>query len=60
MLIHKASVRLGIHCTSFNFPTFGFKEVHPVSYPMGRRGSFPKGKSGRNVKLSTHLHQSQI
>jgi len=27
-----------------------------ASYPMGNRGSFPGGKSGRTVKLTTHLH----
>jgi hypothetical protein len=30
--------------------------AHPASYPMGTRGSFPGGKSGRYVKLTTHLH----
>jgi hypothetical protein len=30
--------------------------VHTASYPMGTSGSFPGGKSGRGVKLTTHLH----
>jgi len=30
--------------------------AHPASYTMGNRGSFPEGKSGRGVKLTTHLH----
>jgi hypothetical protein len=30
--------------------------AHPASYPMGTRGSFPGGKRGRGVKLTTHLH----
>jgi hypothetical protein len=30
--------------------------AHPASYPMGTRGSFPLGKSGQGVKLTTHLH----
>jgi hypothetical protein len=30
--------------------------AHPASYPMGTRGSFPGGKSGQGVKLTTHLH----
>jgi hypothetical protein len=30
--------------------------VHPASYPMGTRDSFPRGLSGRSVKLTTHLH----
>jgi hypothetical protein len=30
--------------------------AHPASYPMGTRVSFPGGKSGRGVKLTTHLH----
>jgi hypothetical protein len=29
--------------------------AHPASYPMGTRDSFPRGKSGRGVKLTTHL-----
>jgi hypothetical protein len=29
---------------------------HSASYPMGTRGSFPWGWSGRSVKLTTHLH----
>jgi hypothetical protein len=28
--------------------------VHPASYPMGTGGAFPGGKSGRDVKLTTH------
>jgi hypothetical protein len=28
----------------------------PVSYPMGTRGSFLRGKVTRGVKLATHLH----
>jgi hypothetical protein len=34
----------------------GGSGAHPASYPMGTRGSFPRGKSGRGVKLTTHLH----
>jgi hypothetical protein len=30
--------------------------VHPASYPMGTRGSFPGGKVARSMKLTTHLH----
>jgi hypothetical protein len=30
-------------------------EVHPTSYPMGTGDSFPSGKSGRGIKLTTHL-----
>jgi hypothetical protein len=29
--------------------------VHTTSYPMGTAGPFP-GQSGRDVKLTTHLH----
>jgi hypothetical protein len=29
--------------------------AHTASYPMGTGGSFPKGKSGRGLKLTTHL-----
>jgi hypothetical protein len=29
--------------------------AHPTSYPMGTRGSFPGGKSGWGVKLTTQL-----
>jgi len=28
----------------------------PASYPMGTRCSFPGGKGGLDVKLTTHLH----
>jgi hypothetical protein len=32
-------------------------EIHPASYPIGISGDdFPRGKSGRGVKLITHLH----
>jgi hypothetical protein len=30
--------------------------AHPASYPMGTRGLFPWGYSGRGVKMATHLH----
>jgi hypothetical protein len=30
--------------------------VHLTSYPMGSRCSFPGGKSGRGMKLTTHFH----
>jgi hypothetical protein len=30
-------------------------EAHPASYPMGTMTFFPGGKSGRGVKLTTHL-----
>jgi hypothetical protein len=30
--------------------------AHPASYPMGSMGLFPRGQSGRGVKLTTHLH----
>jgi hypothetical protein len=29
--------------------------VHPTSYPMGSEDSFPRGKSGCGVKLTTYL-----
>jgi hypothetical protein len=31
-------------------------EAHPASYPMCTGGSFPGGKKGWSVKLTTHLH----
>jgi hypothetical protein len=30
--------------------------AHPASYPVGTWGFFPGGKSGKDVKLTTHLH----
>jgi hypothetical protein len=30
--------------------------THPASYPLGTRSSFPAGKSGGGVELTTHLH----
>jgi hypothetical protein len=30
--------------------------AHPASYPVGTSGAFPGDKSGRSVKLTTHLH----
>jgi hypothetical protein len=30
--------------------------AHPASYPMGTWGSFPGDKSGRGMKLTTHLY----
>jgi len=33
-------VKLGFHCTWFNFPTFRFLGDHPASHPMGTGSSF--------------------
>jgi hypothetical protein len=34
--------------------------VHPSSYPMGIEGSFPGGKGGRGMKVTTHLHLVEL
>jgi membrane-bound inhibitor of C-type lysozyme len=30
--------------------------AHPASHTVGTRGCFPRGKTARGVKLTTHLH----
>jgi len=45
MLIRKANIKLGFHCTSFNFHTFRFMGAHPASYSMVTEDYIPEGNA---------------
>jgi hypothetical protein len=59
LLRHITSVSVCVYLITGNFSHHHRVQngsgAHPASYPMGTRGSFLGGKSGRSVKLTTHL-----